>query len=592
MAAAVLSLWPDAKFGVGPATETGFYYDFQLPVPLKESDLAAIESKMRALQEEKLPFVRSEVAIDEAIALMQQRGQPYKVELLDLLKARGSTAVAGDDGGQGVDVVSFYQTGDFIDLCRGPHVEHAGQVGMFKLRSLAGAYWRGDEKNPQMQRIHALCYRNAEELAHAEWQLEQAELRDHRKLGKELKLFAFAQDVGSGLPLWLPKGMVLRDELERLALQEERRDGYQRVATPQITKEALYLRSGHLPYYADDMYKPLDIDGEKYYLRPMNCPHHHHIYLTSKWSYRDLPIRLSEYGQVYRYEASGGLSGLMRVRGFCQNDAHIYCRFDQAKEEFLSVMRLHARYYDLLGIEEYWMRLSLPDLNNIRKYVDDSEGWMNALKIIREALDESGYPVVEAEGEAAFYGPKIDFMIKGVVGTEYAISTVQLDFLAAQRFGLSYVAQDGSEPPVYVIHRAPLGSHERFVAFLIEQFAGAFPVWLSPVQARVIPIAARHNAYAERVRSAIFNAPIETASGGPRIDIDKSDERMQKKIRDAQNEKIPYMLVVGDKEAATDTVAVRLRNGQDLGTIPVAAFVERLEKEIRSRRDLPSAATA
>lgn len=584
LAAAVQSLWPEAQFGVGPATETGFYYDLFLPSPLKEEDLAAIEKRMQQLANKKLAYVRSEVAIDDAIALMEKLKQPFKVELLQLLKSKGSTAIAPEEAfSPAVDFVSLYQTGAFTDLCRGPHVEHSGQIGVFKLRSIAGAYWRGNENNPQLQRIHALCYANAEDLEHALWQIEQAELRDHRKLGRELQLFAFSQDVGAGLPLWLPKGMVLRNELEQLAVQEERRAGYQRVSTPQITKEALYIRSGHLPYYAEDMYQPLDIDGEKYYLRPMNCPHHHQIYSHNKWSYRDLPIRLSEYGQVFRYEASGGLSGLMRTRGFCQNDAHIYCRPDQAKDEFLAVMRLHARYYDLLGIKEYYMRFSLPDISNNAKYADDPEGWSRAIAIIRQAMEESGYPYVEVPGEAAFYGPKVDFMIKSVIGTEYAISTNQLDFLAAKRFDLHYIAADGSEQTVYVIHRAPLGSHERFVAFLIEHYAGAFPVWLSPIQARIIPISDRHHAYAQQVYREIFDAPIATASGGARVDVDNSDERMQKKIRAAQQEKIPYMLVVGDKEMANSTVSVRLRSGQDLGTMTVAAFIERLSGEVKTR---------
>jgi threonyl-tRNA synthetase len=333
------------------------------------------------------------------------------------------------------------------------------------------------------------------------------------------------------------------------------------------------------------MYSPIDIDGEQFYLRPMNCPHHHQIYLAEPHSYRDLPLRLAEYGQVYRYENSGALSGLMRTRGFCQNDSHIYCRFDQAKTEFLKVMKLHARYYDMMGIKEYYMRFSKPDLNKLDKYVNEPAKWIAAMKIVQEAMDESGFPYVEAEGEAAFYGPKIDFMIKSVIGVEYAISTNQLDFLATERFGLTYKGEDGKDHPVYVIHRAPLGSHERFVAFLIEQFAGAFPTWLSPVQAVVVPIADRHNEYGQKVYELLRNADIPTANGGVRIELDDSRESMQKKIRNAQTRKIPYMLVVGDKEAQDNTVSVRLRNGTDLKAMSLDSLLERILTEVKQRRD-------
>jgi threonyl-tRNA synthetase len=598
LAASIHELWPAAKFGVGPAIENGFYYDVELPESIKLEDLDRIEQGMRRLKNKKVPFERMEMPVDEAIAVMGGLGQDYKVELLELLKEKGSTAVAkdtGDDdavgvatGAGGVEVISLYKTGDFIDLCRGPHVANAGEIGHFKLTRLAGAYWRGDARNPQLQRIYGICFPSKEEVEHALWQIEQARLRDHRKIGHEQQLFAFSADVGAGLPLWLPKGMVLRDELEFLAQQEERRDGYSRVATPQITKEALYYRSRHLPYYKADMYPPIDIEGENFYLRPMNCPHHHQLYLAAKHSYRDLPIRLAEYGQVYRYEPSGALSGLMRVRGFCQNDAHIYCRYDQAKDEFLRVMRLHARYYDLMGIKEYYMRLALPDLEKLDKYVNEPAQWLAALEIIRQAMKESGYPFVEADGEAAFYGPKVDFMIKSAIGTEYAISTNQLDFLATETFGLSYVGDDGAEHPVYVIHRAPLGSHERFVAFLIEHFAGAFPVWLAPVQARVIPITDRQNDYALSVRDRIFAAPVVNGTAGLRVDVDQSAERMQKKIRNAQSEKIPYMLVVGEREAEAGTVAGRLRSGKDLGAMALEPLIARLKQESESRQDQPA----
>ena len=407
--------------------------------------------------------------------------------------------------------------------------------------------------------------------------------RDHRKLGRELDIFAFADEVGIGLPLWLPNGTVLRRELEHLAREYETRYGYQQVITPEIAKGALYVQSGHLPYYREDMYPPMKLEEEEFFLRPMNCPHHHHVFLSRPHSYREMPVRLAEYGKVFRYEAHGALSGLMRTRGFCQNDGHIYCTFEQAKDEFIRVMNLHADFYRIFQIEDFYMRLSLPDLNKLEKYVDEPDKWRAALEIIRAAADEGGFPYVEAEGEAAFYGPKIDFMVRSAIGTEYAISTNQLDFLATERFDLRYRAADGTDQPVYVIHRAPLGSHERFVGFLLEHYAGAFPTWLAPVQVVVIPIADRHIAYANRVRDEIVGSGIHTATFGPRVEVDVSAERMQKKIRNAQTRKVPYMLVVGDREAEEGTAAVRLRSGVDLGALFVADIIERLRLEITTR---------
>jgi threonyl-tRNA synthetase len=594
MAAAIQQLWPEAKFGVGPPTRNGFYYDIDLPQSLSAEDFPRIEEKMRELRKARLPYVRREVGIEEAISYMSGAGQPFKVELLGLLKEKGTTAVAketGDDSmaastdGEGVDQVSFYETGSFVDLCRGPHVEHSGEIGAFKLLTVAGAYWRGNEKNPQLQRIYGLAYPNDQELKAEVQRLEEVKRRDHRRLGKELEIFTFADDVGAGLPLWLPNGTVLRKELEKLATEEERRDGYQAVVTPILAKEDLYYRSGHLPYYKDDMYAPIDIEGQKFYLRPMNCPHHHLVFSSTNRSYRELPLRLAEYGVCHRYEASGVLTGLMRVRGFAQNDAHIYCTYDQAKEEFKRVMSLHARYYDLLQIQDYFMRFSMPDLDKLDKYVNEPEQWLAAMKIVREAMEESGLPFEESPGDAAFYGPKIDFIIESVVGNEYAISTNQLDFLATERFDLRYIGEDGADHPVYVIHRAPLGSHERFVAFLLEHYAGAFPTWLAPVQAMIVPISDRHVDYALEVKAKIFGADVPTATGGARVEVDLSSERMQKKIRNAQVKKIPYMLVVGDAERDAGEVAVRHRSGTDLGKMTVDAFLERLRQEVKSRRD-------
>ncbi|MGZ5923594.1 MAG: threonine--tRNA ligase [Rhizomicrobium sp.] len=573
LAMAVQELFPGTQVTIGPAIDDGFYYDFARNEPFTPEDLPKIEAKMHEIVKADLPTRRQVWPREKAIEHFREMGETYKAELIESIPE-------GED-------VSIYWHGDWHDLCRGPHFQTTSKIGdAFKLTKISGAYWRGDAKNAQLQRIYGTAWRDKKELDAYITRLEEVEKRDHRKIGRDMELFTFSPDVGAGLPLWMPNGMVIRQELEFLALQEERRDGYRRVATPHITKEALYLRSRHLPYYKDDMYSPLDIDGENYYLRPMNCPHHHLIYGATRHSYRELPLRIAEYAQDYRYEASGGLSGLMRVRGFCQNDAHIYCRYDQAKDEFIRVMRLHARYYDLMNIKEYYMRFSLPDLDKLEKYIDQPEKWLAAMKIIKQAMDESGYPYIEAKGEAAFYGPKVDFMIKSVIGTEYAISTNQLDFLATQTFNLSYIGEDGHEHPVYVIHRAPLGSHERFTAFLIEHYAGAFPTWLAPVQARVIPISEKVADYAHKVVDALFQTPVVNGTAGLRVDIDLANERMQKKIRDAQLQKIPYMLVVGEREAAEGKVAVRLRSGKDLGAMPLETVIERIKKEAESRVDV------
>ncbi len=573
LAMAVQELFPGTQVTIGPAIEDGFYYDFAREEPFTPEDLPKIEAKMHEIVKRDLPTRREVWPRDKAIAHFESIGEQYKAQLIRDLPAN--------------EEISVYWHGDWHDLCRGPHFASTGKIGdAFRLTKIAGAYWRGNAKNAQLQRIYGTAWRDQKELDAYLLKLEEQEKRDHRKLGKELELFTFSPDVGAGLPLWMPNGMVIRQELEFLALQEERKEGYRRVATPHIAKEALYYRSRHLPYYNEGMYSPLDIDGENYYLRPMNCPHHHLIYGATRHSYREMPVRIAEYAQDYRYEASGGLSGLMRVRGFCMNDAHIYCRFDQAKDEFIRVMHLHARYYELMGIKEYYMRLSLPDMTKLDKYVDEPDKWMAALDIIRQAMQESGYKYVEAKGEAAFYGPKIDFMIRSAIGTEYTISTNQLDFLATQTFNLTYIGEDGAEHPVYVIHRAPLGTHERFTAFLIEHYAGAFPVWLAPVQARIIPISEKANAYAQKVRETLFGVPVMNGTAGLRVDIDETAERMQKKIRDAQLRKIPYMLVVGEREAQEGTVAVRLRSGKDLGPMPLEKFVERIKKEAESRRDV------
>ena len=592
MAAAIMDIWPEAKLGVGPDIDNGFYYDVLFPEPITLEDLTKIEQRMRKIKRGRKRFMMRDMPIDEALKYFGDTKQDFKVELIELLRDRGSTAVAEETGDTNVasenaelDSVSIYEVNGFIDLCRGPHVETSHQISHFKLHRLAGAYWRGNEDNPQLQRIYGLCYETEEELAFEIERLELMKQRDHRRIGKDLDIFHLSQEVGAGLPLWLPNGTAIRDELEHLAKEHERKAGYQRVSTPHITNESLYYQSGHLPFYKDDMYAPIEIDEKKYYLRPMNCPHHHHIYLARPKSHRDLPFRISEYGQVYRYEKSGGLSGTMRTRGFCQNDAHIYCTVDQAKEEFMNVMHMHADFYNLFGIEQFYMRLSLPDLTKLDKYVDQPEKWLKALDIIRDAMEQSGLPYVEAKGEAAFYGPKIDFIVKSAIGTEYAISTNQLDFLATERFDLNYVAEDGTKKPVYVIHRAPLGSHERFIAFLTEHYAGKFPIWIAPLQLNVLPISEKHNDYASKVLSHINDLKVSNGSLGVRASADMSGERVQKKLKMATLKQIPLSLIVGAEEEETNTVTVRMRDGTNFNQIPLADFSTILRDCLENRDD-------
>ncbi|MBC6445136.1 MAG: threonine--tRNA ligase [Alphaproteobacteria bacterium GM202ARS2] len=594
MATAVQNLFPSAKFGIGPPIEEGFYYDIEVEPTLTAEDLPKIEKEMKRLAKQNTPFEIETVAIQDAIARMQASNQPYKVELLKLLRDKGTTTFEKETNDvtfpdqnvekEGASEVTFYRNGNFVDLCRGPHVKNTGAIQHFKLTNLAGAYWRGDVTRPQLQRLYGTAFKSRDALKQHLADLEERKKRDHRRLGTDLDLFHFSPSVGSGLPIWLPKGNILRQEIEFLAKEYEHREDYQRVTTPILAKEDMYHRSGHLPYYSEDMYSPIEIENTRFYLRPMNCPHHHEVYLARPRSYRDLPFRIAEYGDVFRYEASGGLSGLMRTRGFCQNDAHIYCAFDQAEEEFLKVMHLHATFYKLMGIERFYMRLSLPDMTRLDKYVNQPDAWIEALRIIKSAMDKSGLDYVEAEGEAAFYGPKVDFMIRSITGVEYAISTNQLDFLATQRFNLNYTGPDGTEQPVYVIHRAPLGSHERFVAFLIEHFGGAFPTWLAPVQVQIVPIADRHIEHAKALCRQLKGTRVCSGTGYIRAETDASGERMQKKIRLAETQKIPYVLVIGDKEIEAGTVSVRTRGGHGQRTQLVTDFIAGLVAEISERR--------
>ena len=597
MAAAIKKIHPGTLFGVGPPTSNGFYYDVRLPdgKQLSEDDLVVISKEMDAMKKQKLPFVRQEVGIDAAIDVMGKDSQKYKVELLDLLKTKGSTAAMKEvedeglveDGGEGgVSSVSFYTIGDvFLDLCRGPHVATTAKTGAFKLNQIAAAYWRGKSTNDSLQRIYALCYHTKAEVDAEVARLIEIRERDHRVLGERHKVFFFEPTaVGVGLPFWAPNGTILRKELEHLAHEFERRDGYQQVVTPELAKEDLYYKSGHLPFYADSMYNAIEIDGDKYVLRPMNCPHHHMIYSNEARSYRDLPLRIAEYGQVYRYESSGALSGLMRTRGFSQNDAHIYCRYDQAKDIFKEVMKLHSDLYEIMGITNFYMRLSLPDMNKLDKYVNHPGQWTDALEIVRQAMVESNLPFKEVEGEAAFYGPKVDFQIINAVGKEYTISTNQLDFYASNRFDLVYTGADQQKHPVYVIHRAPLGSHERFVSFLIEHYKASFPTWLSPVQVRIITIHPEFNDHAAKFREFLFKAPVSTGSGGLRVETDLSNNTLNAKVRLAQVDKVAYIVVLGKKEIEQGLIAVRLRNGRTTTMTP-NEFLKRIKLECEKRVD-------
>ncbi len=561
LAAAVLQMFPEAKLGTGPATEYGFYYDFLLPRPLIPEDLPILQEKMTAITKKQIPFEYYEEPVAEAKRFLKSIGQDFKVELVEKFEKN-----------EGVQKVSFYKNGEvFVDLCEGPHVEHTGQVGAFKLTHFAGAYWQGDAERDQMTRIYGLCFASDKELRQHEAMLEEAKKRDHRKLGKELELFTFDEEVGPGLPLWLPKGAVLVEELERLAKSMEARYGYDRVRSPHIAKEALYLRSGHLPYYADGMFPPMELDNEKYYLKAMNCPHHHKIYAATPKSYRDLPIRLAEYGHCYRYEDSGTLFGLMRVRSLCMNDAHIYCTEEQFEPEFQKVIEMYLEYFKIFGIEKYQMRLSKHSKEGLgKKYVDEPELWIKTEDQVRKALQDMQVPFVEAEDEAAFYGPKIDVQIWSAIGREFTLATNQLDFAVPKRFDLTYVDTDGEEKTPICIHRAPLSTHERMIGFLIEHYAGAFPFWLAPIQTAILPVSEAQSEYAESVYKELKQA-------GVRVQLSAPDETLGKRIREGQMQKIPYLLVVGEKEAAEKTITVRKYGEKAQETMNVGEFLEKTE---------------
>jgi threonyl-tRNA synthetase len=565
MAQAMLEKFPDAKIAIGPPIEDGFYYDFDLPRPLTEEDLQEIEQRMREIIREGHEFVRKEVSADEARRIFHD--QPYKLELIDGLE-KGGADEYGEKTSDPV-VISTYQQGPFEDLCRGPHVKNTREINpdaiSVTFKAPAGAYWRGDENREMLTRIYGTAWESAQQLEEYLALLEEARKRDHRVIGPALGLFTFNPLVGKGLPLWKPNGAVLRDLLERFLREVQLERGYQPVLTPHIARVALYEKSGHYPYYKDSQYSPFEVEGDLFMLKPMNCPHHIHIYKDDLHSYRDLPIRMAEFGTVYRYEKSGELHGLTRVRGFTQDDAHIFCTPEQLEEEFLKVADLVEFILNSLGLTDYRARVGVRDPKS-DKYVGDSASWQQATQAIIAAADKRGLTYTVEEGEAAFYGPKLDYIIRDVLRREWQISTIQVDYNLPARFELEYVGEDNERHQPIMIHRALYGSMERFVAVLIEHFAGAFPAWLQPIQVMMIPVADRHLDYARQVAA-------ELHQHGLRVKVDDSEGRMGGKIREATLQKIPWMLVVGDRDAANEAVSVRLRSGEDLGAMPIADFL-------------------
>jgi threonyl-tRNA synthetase len=571
MAQAVLEMFPNGKYGIGPPIEDGFYYDFDLPRTLTPEDLEVIEKRMRQIVSGEHEFRKRVVSAAEARSIFSD--QPYKLELIEELERGGS-----DEHGQPLEEkpeISIYTHDDFVDLCRGPHVGSTQQINpeAIKLLNVAGAYWRGDEGRAMLQRIYGTAWKTADELEQYLWKLEEAKKRDHRRLGRELDLFSVSEEVGPGLILWHPKGGMLRKLAEDYSRAEHEKGGYDFVYSPHIGKAALWETSGHLDWYAENMYSPLDIEGQQYYLKPMNCPFHIEIYKSHLRSYRDLPLRFAEWGTVYRYERSGVLHGLMRVRGFTQDDAHLFCRPDQMPEEIDRVLQFSLNVLRAFGFKDFQAYLST---RNPVKAAGEPEQWVAPTEALRQALERAEIPFQVDEGEATFYGPKIDIKVKDALEREWQLSTIQFDFTLPERFDLTYIGDDGQEHRPYMIHRALLGSMERFIGVLIEHFAGAFPVWLSPVQAVVIPIADRHLPYARQVADRLEEA-------GMRVEVDDRGERMNAKIRDAQNQKIPYMLVVGDREVEQSTVSVRLRTEENLGAMSWSAFLERASEDIEAR---------
>lgn len=568
MAQAVLELRPGAKLAFGPPVDNGCYYDFDFSEPVTPEMFADIESRMRRIIKERQKFVQSSRPALEAIEHLRKAGQGYKVEYCEELHARGEKEIG------------FYVNGPFEDMCAGPHLADTGEIpsNCFKLDSVAGAYWRGSEKNPMLTRIYCLAFETKEQLDQYITQRELALQRDHRKLGKELELFMISDKVGAGLPMWTPNGTVIREALEDFAKEVETRAGYVRVSTPHLAKEELYSQSGHLKMYADSMYPPIKLEGESsYYLKPMNCPHHHQIFSHRPRSYRELPLRMAEHGTVYRYEDSGSLSGLLRVRSFCQNDAHIYCTLEQLKEELRATFDMCLTYYKKFRFQNIMARFSTHDPERPEKFQDDPELWKFSEEIVQQVLDESGIPYVIGKGEGAFYGPKIDFQATSVTGREESISTTQLDFAQPIRFDLSYIGEDGKEHRPYIVHRAPLGSHERFTAFLIEQFGGAFPTWMAPTQVCIVPVKESVLEYATELKAKLHDQLI-------RVEIDSSDNSFNKKIRAAVTRKVPNIVILGDREMNERQVTLRRYCVKEQITMPVDGFVQYVSNLVRYRK--------
>jgi threonyl-tRNA synthetase len=564
MAEAVEALYPGVKFWVGPALDKGFYYDIDLgDRHLTEDDLIAIERKMNELAKAANTFTRKEISKADAIAYFTERNDPYKLDLLEGLQ----------DGN-----ITLYSQGNFTDLCRGPHIPNTGAIKAIKLTNIAGAYWKGNEKNKMLTRLYGVTFPSQKELDAYLLMLEEAKKRDHRKLGKELGIFTMDDDVGQGLPLWLPNGTIIIEELEKLAKETEEAAGYKRVVTPHIAKESMYLTSGHLPYYADSMFPPMELDGTKYYLKAMNCPHHHKIFDAEPKSYKDLPYRIAEYGTCYRYEQSGELFGLMRVRCLHMNDAHIYCNKEQFATEFRAVNDMYTKYFKIFGIDKYVMRLSLHEPTKLgAKYVNEPELWKETEAMVRQVLIESEIPYVEVQDEAAFYGPKIDVQIWSAIGREFTLATNQVDFNSGNKFKLSYVNQNNQPEVPLIIHRAPLGTHERFIGFLLEHYAGKFPVWLAPLQVKILPISDKFMEFAESVKQQL-------KAVGVRVEIDDRSEKIGKKIRDTELQRVPYMLVVGEKETLENKLSVRRQGKGDIGMQDTQVFIDAIIQEIHERK--------
>lgn len=568
LAMAVLEIDPGAKLGIGPVIENGFYYDILTTKPLSNGQLPQLENKMRAFMKRNPSFIHETASIEEGKKLFAS--QPFKIELInDLVSEKKVTEV------------STYKTGAFLDLCQGPHVKTTSEIPLdgFKLTKLAGAYWRGSEKNQMLTRIYGVAFMTKKELDDYLNMMEEAERRDHRKLGKDLDLFMISEDVGKGLPLWLPNGMFVRKKLEDYMYEKEMKKGYKHVLTPVLAHENLYKTSGHLAHYKDDMYNPIDIEGEKYYLKPMNCPHHHMIFRHDMVSYKDLPLRLAEFGNVHRFERSGVLTGLIRARGFTQNDSHIYCTKSQLAKELLDVLKLFKEVYKDFDIKDFWYRLSLPDLSNEEKYgdIEDKRMWDESSTIAEDTLKAFKVKYVKQEGEASFYGPKIDIQTRNVMGKEDTIATVQLDFYSPKKFDLYYINGKGEKEHPVIIHRAIMGSFDRFFAFLVEKHAGIFPLWLAPVQMRVLPIAKTHKKYAKEVVKALTSA-------GIRAELKDSNDTIGKKIREGELRKVPYLLIVGDKEVKAKSVAVRKTGKGDLGAVKLKQFIAKALEEIAKKK--------